>query len=141
MKRGEEGKEGTKLNLLFGIDNVFYQVYLLDSYSDDDLMSGLVSSLQAAMVSTELQDFKLICKGRTFSCNKFMLMSRSDVFKAMLSHQGTAESQKNSLTIKDSTPEVVETFLQLLYTGQAQMTQHCLRYFSNNNIKQALTEC
>ncbi len=87
-----------------------------------------MTSLQAAKDRVDLHDFELLCDGQSFPCSKFMLMARSDVFMAMLSHQETKESQMKKAVIEDCTPEALRIFLQLLYTGQADIPEHCLRY-------------
>ncbi len=98
------------------------------SRTNEDFSIGLMSSLQAAKDSPDLHDFELVCEGKTFPCNQFMLKAHSDVFKAMLSHPETKESQTKKVVIEDCTPQVLEIFLQLLYTGQADIPDHCMRY-------------
>ena len=43
-------------------------------------------------------DVTLICGDKRFPCHKFMLSARSDVFKAMFSHENTKEGQTNEVS-------------------------------------------
>ncbi len=94
----------------------------------DDAHDDVLACLQAAKDLPELSDFTLICDGQRFPCNKFMLGARSEVFRAMFAHTNTVEAKQDRVVIKDSTPEAVKTFLQMIYTGQADVSSKHARY-------------
>ena len=56
-------------------------------------------------------DVKISCGDISFECNKFMLMTRSLVFKSMF-QSNMVESQSNIIDIADMKPEVVSEMLQ-----------------------------
>ncbi len=99
-------------------------------------MSLLLSG--AAKDSEQLHDFKLLCDGREFPCSKFILGAHSEVFRAMFSHSDTTEASQNMAVIEDSTPEALEIFLQLLYTGQDTIPITEARYFIANLLLRLL---
>ncbi len=84
-------------------------------------------ALPAARRMTELHDFKLVCSGEEFPCSRFVLGAKSEVFRAMFSHEGTVEVDQNTVVIKDSTAEAVDAFLDVLYAGKANFSVELAR--------------
>ena len=62
-------------------------------------------------------DLTLVCGRREFSCHKFMLAKKSDVFDAMFSHN-FAESTSGRVNIEDLDEEAVAEMLRFIYVGQ-----------------------
>ena len=63
-----------------------------------------------------LVDFKLICGNENFPCHKLALATISDVFEAMFRHTDLAEGRRDEAIIKDCSPEILEKFLEFIYT-------------------------
>merc|ERR1719348_517415 len=61
-------------------------------------------------------DVKVKCGDASFECSKFMLTTRSPVFKSMF-QANMIESQTNVIEIVDLQPEVVAKMLQYIHTG------------------------
>jgi len=61
-------------------------------------------------------DVTVKCGDATFECNKFMMTSRSPVFKSMFK-SNMIESQTNIVNIVDLQPKVVKGMLQYIHTG------------------------
>ena len=72
----------------------------LDFTSPSDPNSTLGDQLSEAFNGGDFSDVTLICGEKRFSCHKFILSARSDVFKAMFSHENTKEGQTNQVTNK-----------------------------------------
>ena len=62
----------------------------------------LGDQLSEAFSSGEFSDVTLVCGEKQFPCHKFILSARSDVFKAMFSHENTKEGQTNTVRTTDS---------------------------------------
>lgn len=87
----------TELNKPFSLESLsknFYDLYLEGKYTDVTLM----------------------CKGKEFKAHKVLLVSRSPVFKAMFEHD-MKESSTNSVNLLDIEPDILEKFLEFMYTG------------------------
>ncbi len=66
-------------------------------------------------------------KDNEIHCHKFILTSRSDVFRAMFSHDHTTESRTNTITIEDTPKEVLQEFVNYLYTDKCEsLTSDCV---------------
>jgi len=63
-------------------------------------------------------DVTVNCGETSFECNKFMLMSRSSVFKSMF-QSNMVESQSNIINIVDLEPEVVAEMVKYIHTGRS----------------------
>ena len=81
---------------------------------------SLGDNLEKGLPTAQFSDVTLVCDGRRFDAHKFILSSRSDVFKAMFSHEGTTESTSNEVVIKDLEPEVLEHLLKFIYSDKAE---------------------
>ena len=64
--------------------------------------------------------------GRGLRCHRGVLAARSPVFRAMLlEHKDTKEARDGRVLIKETTPESMEAFLDLLATGWSdKLDQH-----------------
>ena len=63
-------------------------------------------------------DFNLRCGEELLPCHKFILASRSTVFKAMFGNNAFAENAANEANIRDFSPKSVKDFLEFLYTDE-----------------------
>ena len=59
-------------------------------------------SMSSLFLDQASSDVKIICGEEEFPCHKFVLCSRSDVFKAMLEGENYKEGQDGILEIKDT---------------------------------------
>ena len=57
-----------------------------------------------------------VCGKREFSAHRFLLASRSDVFKAAFTHEETEEAKTGRVVIKDVDPETIEVLVKYIYT-------------------------
>ena len=80
--------------------------------------ADVLHSLDATLDDPEFHDVFFLCSGRTFLCHKFILSARSPIFKAMIANGSGTIEHKRTL-VEYCAPEVLETFLQLLYTGES----------------------
>lgn len=78
----------------------------------------LGDQLSEAFTSGEFSDVTLVCGDKQFPCHKFVLSARSDVFKAMFSHENTKEGQTNTVEITDTEPDTLEQLLRYLYSDK-----------------------
>jgi speckle-type POZ protein len=62
-------------------------------------------------------DFTIECEGREFRVHKFVLMAHSEVFRAMLSHEGCKEVRESRVQLVDTNPTAVGHMLTYLYSG------------------------
>merc|ERR1711902_409001 len=74
--------------------------------------------LSEAFNGGDFSDVTLICGEKRFSCHKFILSARSDVFKAMFSHENTKEGQTNQAEITDTDPDTLEQLLKYIYSDK-----------------------
>ncbi len=68
----------------------------------------------------KLSDVQLLCDGVTFKCHKLVLAARSDVFRAMFSHETTKEAITSEIEITDSSPDAIRQMLKFLYTDECE---------------------
>ena len=57
----------------------------------------LGDQLSEAFSGGQFSDVTLVCAEKKFPCHKVILSARSDVFKAMFSHENTKEGQTNQV--------------------------------------------
>ena len=57
----------------------------------------LGDQLSEAFSGGQFSDVTLVCEEKMFPCHKVILSARSDVFKAMFSHENTKEGQTNQV--------------------------------------------
>jgi len=80
--------------------------------------SKLGDQLNDAFNSGDFSDVTLMCGERNFPCHKIILSARSDVFKAMFSHENTKEGQTNQVEITDTDPDTLEQLLKYIYSDK-----------------------
>jgi len=90
----------------------------LDFSPPTETNSTLGDQLSNVFSCGDFSDVTLICGDKRFPCHKFMLSARSDVFKAMFSHENTKEGQTNEVEIKDTEPETLEQLLKYIYSDK-----------------------
>jgi len=78
---------------------------------------NFLSSLRSISDLDTLADFSIICEGREFKCHRVILASMSTVFRAMILNLQFVENKENSVTIEDSTPDIVEAMLEFMAKG------------------------
>ncbi len=64
----------------------------------------------------DFSDVEVVCKTEVFKCHQFMLSARSPVLRAIFQSPMT-EAATRRLEIKDLSPDVVDTMLLFIYTG------------------------
>ena len=110
-------------------------------YIEGPLFSQTISSLFLDETSS---DIKIICGDEEFPCHKFVLCSRSDVFKAMLEGENYKEGQDGILEINDTKPQIMKTFLKYMYsdTFDTKAIECDLLYLANKyNVPRLVSEC
>jgi len=78
----------------------------------------MIGDLEKAFKEKNSFDVTLNCGDTSFECNKFMLTTRSQVFRSMFKHD-TKENQTNVVNIKDIDPKVLEEMLHYVHTGDS----------------------
>lgn len=68
--------------------------------------------------SGKLADCTVECEGQEFFCHKCILMARSTIFNAMLTHN-MEENQLGKVVIKDLDADIVHSMLRYMYSGTA----------------------
>ncbi|HEY9757793.1 MAG TPA: BTB/POZ domain-containing protein [Oculatellaceae cyanobacterium] len=78
----------------------------------------MMAALAKALQDPELSDVQFIFPGgESISCNRFMLATRSPVFRAMLfGHMMEANSDSPEIRIADASPEPFRQFIRFFYT-------------------------
>ena len=61
---------------------------------------------------------KLLCQEKVFKCHKFILSTRSPVFKAMF-ESDMIENERNEVIVQDVNPEALLQVLNFIYTGKS----------------------
>lgn len=80
---------------------------------NQEACSGMLDLLQ----SGELADVEVVCDGRTFSCHKAILGSKSPVFRAAFVHN-MKEKATGKITIESIDPDTVADMLTYIYGGK-----------------------
>ncbi|KAK0428896.1 hypothetical protein QR680_011072 [Steinernema hermaphroditum] len=62
-------------------------------------------------------DCTILCEGESFQAHKFVLMTQSDVFKAMFSHKDMMENLDDLIRLSDTTSFAVQQMLTYMYSG------------------------
>jgi len=78
----------------------------------------LGDQLSEAFSGGQFSDVTLVCEEKMFPCHKVILSARSDVFKAMFSHENTKEGQTNQVDITDTDPDTLEQLLKYIYSDK-----------------------
>jgi len=80
-------------------------------------ISCLSEDLQICMDDPQFSDCEIVTNDVTIKCHRFMLASRSCVFKAML-QDGFKEGQTGIIKIDDKDPEVIKDIVKFIYCGK-----------------------
>ena len=117
-----------------------------------DIEPTLEQAMRHLMFDAESSDLKIKCGEKVFPCHKFILGTRSDVFKTMFSSDlNVSMTEDNVLEIIDVSAETMNLFLKFLYTDDIspkeiscdllivadkynfkRLTNICLKYLENN---------
>jgi len=81
----------------------------------EDTCKALKKELKKLINDKETSDLKVLVGEKVFYCHKIIFMSRSPVFKTMLT-TNMKEKSESSVTITDIDPDNFEKFNQFLYT-------------------------
>jgi speckle-type POZ protein len=76
----------------------------------------LSQDLENGFVDKSFSDCKIVCQSKTFDCHRFILSSRSPVFRAMFEND-MEEATSCKVDIKDLSADVVEEMLYFIYSG------------------------
>ena len=84
-----------------------------------DMKQNLQSSLIQSRFLPELQDkIKIISEGQSFTFDKMLLCTYSDVFKTMLENPNNKEALDCTIEIEDFSAKVINTFHRILFTSE-----------------------
>jgi len=84
----------------------------------------LAEDIGSLFTEDQFADFTIQVDNAKIKVHKCVLSARSPVFKAMLSHKGLAESNNDSVLIKDLDEETVRGMLHFIYSGHVPDLQH-----------------
>ncbi len=105
----------------------------------------LGSCFKGLLDSGEFCDVTIICQGVRFSCHKMVLISRSDVFRAMFSHEGMRECRTNTVEIEDAEPDSVHEMINFMYLDRCKnMSKHVWKLLplaDKYNLTRLMQEC
>jgi hypothetical protein len=76
----------------------------------------LSQQLENSYRDGDFSDVEVVCNTEVFKCHQFMLAARSPVLRAMFQSPMT-EAAARRLEIKDLAPDIVDTMLLFIYTG------------------------
>jgi len=86
--------------------------------ASQEYTSGMLDLLQTG----DLADIEVVCKGRTFSCHKAILGSKSLVFRAAFVHN-MMEKATGKINIESLEPETVADMLTYIYGGSIERVE------------------
>jgi hypothetical protein len=143
---GETRKQGnTNLNSVweYGRDRVDVSLQIdadLDEDEEDKVddfggneENSLASDFGARLNDDYLSDIKVVAGKSSFHCHKFVLASRSDVFKAMFSHDNVKECVDKEIILEED-PAIVQQFLEFVYSDEV------LEFVYSDEVKRGLEE-
>ncbi|XP_069042583.1 kelch-like protein 3 isoform X2 [Lepisosteus oculatus] len=78
----------------------------------------VTQGLKQLLDARQLCDVTLIVEGRKFTCHRALLAAVSPYFRAMFTSP-LVESRLTEIRLEEVTPEVMETVIQFVYTGEA----------------------
>ncbi len=92
-----------------------------DLVNPEDFDSLLGKDLARYLDDDTLQDkhfdLKLVCQGESVDCHKFIVSARSPVL-SMILRNDSQEAASGTVTIEDSDPEAVRSFVHFLYSDK-----------------------
>jgi len=81
---------------------------------------SLVKDYKSLMNNSELADFVIKTKTRSFSVHKCILAARSSVFDAMIK-SGMREAQNNTVDIEEFDDDTVSAMIEYIYAGETNL--------------------
>ena len=93
----------------------------IEALSDSE--PSLIQVLQDLHLSEDSSDITIICDDEKFPCHKFILSSRSDVFKTMLAMPDSKEQQDGVISIDDVSAKTMRTFLKFMYKDDLEIEE------------------
>jgi len=88
-----------------------------------DAEPSLTQTLQDLHLNEESSDITIRCDNETFPCHKFILGSRSDVFKTMFTMTDSKEEQNGIIEIEDISAKTMKTFLKFMYKDDLEIEE------------------
>jgi len=79
--------------------------------------SKLIADMKSLLSRADFADFAIICEGKNFPCHEAVLRARSPVFDTMFI-QEMKESTTRELIIEDVGEDIIDAFLEYIYTGE-----------------------
>jgi len=93
----------------------------IEALSDSE--PSLIQVLQDLHLNEDSSDITIICDDEKFPCHKFILSSRSDVFKTMLEMTDFKEQQDGMIRIDDVSAKTMRTFLKFVYKDDLEIEE------------------
>ncbi|RWS23168.1 roadkill-like protein [Leptotrombidium deliense] len=110
-------KQNYKISCSIRVNNVSTELKSTTFLSSN---RSLTDDVKAMRVTGKKADVKIICNdGRIFDVHSFILMARSKIFEAMLTHD-TLESINGQIVISDFKSETIEKMIHFLYTDEVE---------------------
>ena len=107
---------------------------------------ALSQDMATMMKDANIADLTIKCDGKEFFAHKFMLSARSSVFAAMFSHKETKECETGEVDVTDCEGDIMEVFLQYIYTGNLpeatfEMAEKLVNIAAKYNVKSLTAAC
>ncbi len=83
------------------------------------------NSLKKMMLDPDLADFKIVCEGTSFPCNKSIMSNQSDVWKTLFSSEKWRENKDNSIKIQDFDSNTVSNMITFIYLAELPGNEKC----------------
>ena len=107
--------------------------------------TSMAEDMRYLLNSSNMSDFKIICRGQEFPCHKLMLSARSDVFRTMLDKDSNfAEAKTNVLKLEDFETHTVKAFLDYVYTDAVKLNDKNIKllYIAHKyNVSRLISTC
>lgn len=104
------------LTMLRNEGKMYPRIYGANNNNKSKLVGGsiLAMDLRSLLRNPKHADFTFKCRGKSYSCHKAILISRSPVFDKMIS---SGSKLLNKVEIKEFKAETLECVLEYIYTG------------------------
>ncbi|KAG2460423.1 kelch-like protein 2 [Polypterus senegalus] len=89
--------------------------------SSKSLGEYITQGLKQLLDAQQLCDVTLVVDGKKFMCHRVLLASVSPYFRAMFTSP-LAESRLTEIRLQEVTPEVVQSVIHFVYTGEARLS-------------------
>ncbi|KAL3084982.1 hypothetical protein niasHS_010051 [Heterodera schachtii] len=106
-----------QIELVPDFSKVQSQCFRNRRYDQSQLTKEYLDRIHQMFLSGEGSDCVIECGNEQFHVHKFVLMTHSEVFRAMFSHKETMESVESRVRITDCTPIAVHQMLTYMYSG------------------------